>query len=101
MTTRTLTGRDYLLTWIALLVLSGLTFLLSFLPLGPLHVPIALLIAAGKGALIVLVFMHLAEQPSGNRVILVFWLLLFAILVALTAADVATRHLTERPPVSG
>lgn len=101
MTTRTLTGRDYLLTWIALLVLSGLTFLLSFLPLGPLHVPIALLIAAGKGTLIVLVFIHLAEQPSGNRVILIFWLLLFAILVALTAADVATRHLTERPPVSG
>lgn len=101
MSERRLTARSYLFTWIALVILSVLTLGLSFAPLGGFHVPVALLIAAAKGALIVAVFMHLAEQRGTSRVILVFWLLLLLILVVITAADVSTRHVTERPPISG
>src|SRR5690625_2243723 len=101
MAERRLTGRAFLLTWITLLSLSVLTLLLSFAPLGGFHVLVALLIAATKGALIILAFMHLSEQRSGNRVVLIFWLLLLMFLVTLTVADVATRHVTERPPVTG
>ncbi|HEX7051822.1 MAG TPA: cytochrome C oxidase subunit IV family protein [Longimicrobiales bacterium] len=96
-----LSARTYLFTWIALVVLSALTLLLSVAPLGPFHVPVALLIAGTKGVLIVLFFMHLVEQRSVNRVAVIFWLLLLLILISLTAADVATRSLDLRPPVSG
>ena len=96
-----LTGRSYFLAWAALVALSLLTLALSFAPLGGFHAGVAVLIATVKGAIIVLVFMHLIEQANVIRLALVFALLLLAILVALTAADVATRHTTERPPITG
>lgn len=98
---RRITGRSYLFTWLALLALSVLTLVLSFAPLGRFHVPVAVIIAGIKGTLIILIFMHLAEQQSVNRVVLLFWLLLLGILIALTAGDVATRYITQRPPISG
>lgn len=96
-----ITGRTYLRTWVALLALAAATFGLSFLPLGVFHTPVALLIAGVKAALIALFFMHLAEERGSIPVAVGVWVLLLAILIALTAADVATRHTPERPPASG
>ena len=90
--------RTYLATWLALLALTAATFGLAFLPLGAFHVPVALLIAGTKGGLIVLFFMHLAEHRGTSRVTVLVWALLLATLVALTAADVATRDRTPRRP---
>lgn len=88
---RPITTRSYIAAWVALVVLSLLTLGLSFAPLGVLHVPVALLIAAIKAAFVIAIFMHMADQAGTNRVALVFWVLLLGILIALTAADVATR----------
>lgn len=98
---RPITIRSYVIAWGALILLSGATLALSFAPLGPLHAPVALLIAAVKATFVIAVFMHLAEHGETNRVALVLWVLLLVILVALTAGDVATRAIGLKPPVSG
>lgn len=101
MSDRPITARSYVIAWIALVVLTGLTLGLSFAPLGVFHVPVALLIAVAKAAVVILIFMHLAEHGGTNRVAIALWLLLLVILIALTAADVATRGIGVRPPISG
>lgn len=94
-------ARTYLLTWIALMVLAAATLGLSFLPLGAFHTPVALFIAATKAALIALFFMHLADERGSIPIAVGIWVLLLAVLVTLTAADVLTRGATLRPPASG
>lgn len=84
-------ARIYASTWLALLVLTTLTFVLSLAALGELHMPVALLIATVKGALVAFYFMHLAEQRSANRIVFLMAVLVIAILVLLMYADVATR----------
>jgi cytochrome c oxidase subunit IV len=96
-----ITARAHWLTWLALMVLSGLTLGLSFLPLGAMHGPVALAIAAVKVVLIVLIFMHLLEQRLSNAFALIFCVLMLLLLVSLTAADVATRREPPTPNPSG
>jgi len=96
-----ITIRSYVIAWGALVLLSGATLGLSFLPLGAFHLPVALLIATTKATFVVLIFMHMAEQDGSSRVALAVSVLLLAILVALTAADIATRAISVKPPVSG
>jgi cytochrome c oxidase subunit 4 len=81
----------YVGTWVVLVVLAAVTLLLSRMSLGAWQVPIALLIAAVKGALVVLIFMHLLEQRAVNRIVFGVALLLIVLLVGLTAADVLAR----------
>ncbi|HEX7128057.1 MAG TPA: cytochrome C oxidase subunit IV family protein, partial [Thermodesulfobacteriota bacterium] len=94
----------YVATWIALLALTTLTLLLSFVHLGPFSTPIALVIAAGKALLVALFFMHLVEQRAANWLALLAGVLLLGVFVALAAADPATRPTTDepiRPPAAG
>jgi cytochrome c oxidase subunit 4 len=83
----------YVWVFIALVLLTALTFGLTYVPLGPWGVPSALLIAAAKTALIALFFMHLVEQRTTNWVSFVIALLMVAILIALAVLDVGTRFL--------
>lgn len=93
--------RAFRRTFLALLALSALTFGLSFLHLGALEVPAALAIASLKATLVVLFFMHLWEQPRGNAAALALAVFLTATLVALVAADVATRDPGQGPGSRG
>jgi cytochrome c oxidase subunit 4 len=83
--------RTYAIVLGALLALTALTIGVSYVDLGPFNTPIAMLIAAGKGMLVALFFMHLRRAPgilwlaAGGGI---FWL---GILVVLTMSDVATR----------
>ncbi len=81
----------YWVTFGGLLVLTTATLLLSFVPLGAFHVPVALAIAAGKSVLIALFFMHLVEQRHTNWMVFVIGVLLLALLVSLATLDVLTR----------
>ncbi len=81
----------YLLTLIALVALSGLTFGLSYLHLGAWSVAIAMAIAAGKATLIALFFMHLRDHGTGDRAAILLGVILALLLVGFVAADVATR----------
>jgi cytochrome c oxidase subunit 4 len=83
--------RTYLVVFAILMGLLVATVAGSFLPLGPLHLPFALLIAAAKAVLIVLYFMHVRYS---NRLTWVFasaafvWLV---ILLLFSLSDYFTR----------
>lgn len=90
----------YLRTYAALLALTALTFGLSFAGLGAWGIVLALAIAAAKGALVALFFMHLVEQRAVNALAFGTSLLLLALLLGLAAADVATRERGAAPSLS-
>lgn len=81
----------YVAAFLALLALTGVTFGLSFVPLGALELPVAIAIALAKASLVALYFMHLVEQPPSHRIAALTALALAAILIVLAAADVLTR----------
>lgn len=86
-----MTVTKYLTIFAVLLVLSGLTFGLSFLSLGAWEWPMALGIAAVKGTLVAMYFMHLIELSSSHRLAGVVAVVLLGILVLFAMADVWTR----------
>jgi cytochrome c oxidase subunit IV len=83
--------RTYLLVFVALLGLTALTVAASFLPVGVLHVPIALAIAGVKAALVLLIFMHVWYSKRLILVVALSGLLWLAILIVFTMADYLTR----------
>ena len=96
---RRVTKKDYRWTFLGLLVLTSLTFGLSYLHLGWGSTVIAMSIATAKATLIVLFFMHLVEQGPSNVFAVVFSVLMILLLVLLSTADVWTRdHFGILPP---
>jgi cytochrome c oxidase subunit 4 len=89
----------YLLVWIALLGLTGLSLALSFAHLGATDIAVALVIAAAKAALVVIFFMHLAEERSSVAMLPALGVFLFLLLLGLVVTDVATRQTFPRAPV--
>jgi len=86
----------YVLNWVALVVLAVATFLLSRANLGWAQVPVAMVIALVKAVLVVLIFMHMLEHRSSNRIFFIIAVLFIVLLVSLTTADVSTRPAFER-----
>ena len=89
--------RTYVIVFLTLLVLTGLTTLLAHLDLGRFNLTVALLIAAAKGFLVALFFMHLVQTPYRTQFIAaagIFWL---ALLIVLTLSDVLTRGWFDQP----
>jgi cytochrome c oxidase subunit 4 len=82
---------------LSLLVLTGLTVGVSFLPLpGSWHVGSGLAIAAAKATLVLLFFMHVIDSQAATRAVIVvalFWLI--GVLIALTFADYTTRDTAD------
>lgn len=75
----------------ALMVLLGLTVGVAYVDLGPFNLPISMLIAAVKAALIVLVFMHVRYSHRLTWVFAGASLLWLAALLILTLVDFMTR----------
>jgi cytochrome c oxidase subunit IV len=88
----------YLVVWLALLALTGLSFLISLLHLGAVDIAVALGIAVVKTALVGLVFMHLAEARFSVIMLPVMAVFLFALLSSLVVVDVVTRRTFPRAP---
>ena len=81
------------LAWLVLAALLGATLAGAYLPIGPWKLPLALSIAAAKGALVLTVFMGLSKAGGASRITALagtFWVLL---LVALAMSDVTTRQM--------
>jgi cytochrome c oxidase subunit IV len=81
----------YVIVFIALLFLAGLTTAVAFVDLGPWNTPIAMAIAFVKMMLVLLIFMHLLYSPKLLRVVIVagfFWL---ALLIGITLTDYHSR----------
>jgi cytochrome c oxidase subunit 4 len=83
--------RRNLSAWIAVLLLVLLTLWLAYLPLGSLNLPVALLIAAAKTAIVAVVFMRLREASGSTRLIASIGFLWIAIMFGLTFADLVSR----------
>ena len=79
------------LTWVALLVLLGLTTGGAYLPLGRYNLPLSLAIAALKAALVLVVFMQLRRGPVLARGFIAAGFLWLGILLWLAMDDYATR----------
>ncbi len=91
----------YAIVWIALLVLTLVTWWLSRFHIpGAWGVAVALGIASAKGALVALFFMHLWDQRGANRLVFVTSLVFVALLVVITLSDNATRFPLANPPGS-
>jgi cytochrome c oxidase subunit 4 len=91
----------YVAVLVALLVLTVTTYLAAKVHLpGAWHVIVSLGIAATKGALVALFFMHLWDQQGANRLVFATSLVFVALLVGLTIADNATRFPLANPPGS-
>ena len=88
----------YVLIWVALLVFTGITVSTGRMDLGHWNLPLAMLIATIKATLVVLFFMHLAEQKGANRIVFVVSVFFVLLLIGLTGADVATRFPLANPP---
>ena len=83
--------RRNLATWVTLVLLVLLTLALAYLPLGRLNLPVALVIAAAKAALVAVVFMELRTGRPLFRLVAgaaLFWI---AIMFVLAFADIAMR----------
>lgn len=83
--------RQYVLAWVALLVLLALTAGSSFLPLGAFNLVANLAIALAKALCVVFVFMHVRRGTPMIRVAAVGGLMWLTLLVALSFADLASR----------
>ena len=91
----------YVLVWVALMVLTGVTLAVwkTHLSYGA-RVVVALSIATVKAALVAVIFMHLWEERGVARLVLVVSALFVALLIGLTLLDNATRFPYANPPYS-
>ena len=89
----------YVIIWLALVGLTLTSFLFSLADIGSLEMPIALLIAVTKSTLVLLFFMHLIEQKVTNALVPIVAVTMLGLLLALMAADVATRHTFPPAPM--
>lgn len=87
----------YVLTFVALLALLGLTTLLAYVHMGIGNTVAALVIAVIKMLLVALFFMHAFYDKGLTRVAMVVGLLWLTILIVLSSADVFTRKWTPVP----
>jgi cytochrome c oxidase subunit IV len=83
--------RTFVLTWLGLIVLTGITIAVSLLDFGVLNVWIALGIASTKAGLVIFIFMHMKYERLYYRVYMFITLVILAIFIGLTFADVYYR----------
>jgi len=89
--------KTYVLTFIALLILTGATTGVAYINLGVFNTVVALAIAVMKMLLVILFFMHVKYQPGLTRIAILcafFWL---GIMMTLTLSDELTRKWELNP----
>ena len=93
----------YLLVFLALMVGTAITVLASYVHMGWLNTPVAMLIAITKATLVVMFFMHLKDHPKLIKVTFAAAFFFFMILIAHTLSDYLSRGQMGMPsyPASG
>jgi cytochrome c oxidase subunit 4 len=87
----TVSPRTYVLVFVALIALTGTTYLLALQRLGAWEVPVALGIATVKTVLVGLFFMHLLHSSRLTWLVVATGLVFLGIMLVLTGADYWTR----------
>lgn len=88
----------YVTIFVCLLVLTFVTVAVAYVDLGMFNIPLALIIATTKAALVLWFFMHLRHNDSLTKLFAVagfFWLM---ILLLFTFCDYFTRHIPAAVP---
>ncbi len=83
--------RTYVLSYLALLLLTALTTGMAYVDLGAMNTVMAIAIAGAKAAIIALFFMHLLHSEHLVRVIAIGALIWLGIMFSLTIGDYVTR----------
>ncbi|HET6419297.1 MAG TPA: cytochrome C oxidase subunit IV family protein [Geobacteraceae bacterium] len=83
--------RNYIIVWAALLVLTFITWRVSFIPLGLLNVTVAMIIASLKASLVALFFMHLRYENKLVWAFALFPLGFLSLIIFGTLVDVFYR----------
>ena len=93
----------YLLVFLALMVGTVVTVLASYVHMGWLNTPVAMVIAITKAMLVIMFFMHLKDHPKLIKVTFGAAFFFFLILIAHTLSDYLTRegHGLPAYPASG
>ncbi len=92
----------YVGVWVALLMLTALTYAVRRLDMQePWHLVSALLIAVTKASLVALVFMHLWDHAGATRLVVVTSVAFAALLIGLVLVDNSTRFPYANPPRPG
>lgn len=86
--------KTYVMVFVSLLILTGLTTGVAYIDLGVFNTVVALAIAATKMMLVVLFFMHLKYSAGMTRIVVIAGIFWLAIMVSLTLADELTRWWT-------
>jgi len=89
--THIISVKTYLMVFVALIALLVATVVAAMLPLGALHLPVAMTIAVIKAAMILLIFMHVYYSPALTKIVSVAALLWAALLLTITVADYFSR----------
>ncbi len=82
----------YIVVWLGLVVLTGVTVAISGVDLKAFSVTVALIVAGVKSALVMAYFMHLKYEPPVFRWMLLVMAVTFIIFIGLTFSDVLTRY---------
>ena len=91
-------ARTYLLTLVALLILTAITVGASYIQFGSANVVIALTIATIKAIIVALIFMHLLHDKPVNAVIAVAGFIFLGIFLLFDFLDIGTR--TDPQPIN-
>jgi cytochrome c oxidase subunit 4 len=85
--------RQHLLTWVALLVLLGLSAGTSLLPLGAFNVVCNFAIAIVKAGLVVVLFMRIGDSAPMVKIVAAAGVFLLGMLIWLGVADFIAQTL--------
>jgi cytochrome c oxidase subunit 4 len=88
--------KQYVATWVALMVLTVVTVGVAYLDLGIANDLVALAIAVGKALLVILFFMHVKESSQLTKLTVAAGFLWLAILIGITLSDYLTRPTVDR-----
>jgi len=82
----------YAVIGVTLLIMTGVTYGVSLIDLGPLNTIVALCIATFKATLVVLIFMHVKYTSEKlTKAVIISALFFLGLLLTLSLADFGTR----------
>ncbi len=83
--------RTFILIWIVLLILTGVTIGVAQVDLGAMNIWVALTIASCKSALVVMIFMHLKYEQLLFKLAVLATLIILAVFIGFSLLDVLYR----------
>lgn len=83
--------KTYMAVFGALLVLTGLTYAVSYMSLGPASLPVAMLVAVAKASLVCMYFMHLKYDERYHIFVFLSTLIFVGIFFTFTMFDLNAR----------